>query len=80
MILMVTVFLLFNYNTLWQRYSEGKQSAAQLAEQHGCSLRTIRRHLAKAVTKAPGVTPQAALNLIMDNHLFRPKMGRHGAV
>ena len=67
-------------DTLWQLYSDGKQTAAQLAEQHGCSLKTIRRHLAKAVTKAPGVTPQAALNLIMDNHLFRPKMGRHGAV
>ena len=48
-------------DTLWQLYSDGKQTAAQLAEQQGCSLRTIRRHLAKAVTKAPGVTPQAAV-------------------
>ena len=67
-------------DTLWQLYSDGKQTAAQLAEQHGCSLKTIRRHLAKAVTKAPGVTPQAAVNLIVDNHLLRAEMGRHGAV
>ena len=60
-------------------YSDGKQSAAQLAEQHGCSLKTIRRHLAKAVTKAPGVTPQAAVNLIVDD-LLQAEMGRHGAV
>ena len=31
------------------------------SKQHGCSLKTIRRHLAKAVTKAPGVTLQAAV-------------------
>ena len=61
--------------TSWQLYSEGKQTAAQLAEQHGCSLKTIRRHLAKAVTKAPGVTPQAAVNLIMDTTYFGRKWG-----
>jgi len=54
-------------DTLWQLYSDGKQTAAQLAEQHGCSLKTIRRYLAKAVTKAPGVTPQAA---VIANHLI----------
>ena len=43
--------------TLWQLYSDGKQTAAQLAEQHGCSLRTIRRHLAKARTKAAYAPP-----------------------
>ena len=62
-------------DTLWQLYSDGKQTAAQLAEQHGCSLKTIRRHLAKAVTKAPGVTPQAAVNLIMDTTYFGRKWG-----
>ena len=58
-----------------QLYSDGKQTAAQLAEQHGCSLKTIRRHLAKAVTKAPGVTPQAAVNLIIDITYFGRKWG-----
>jgi len=60
---------------LWQLYSEGKQTAAQLAEQHGCSLKTIRRYLAKAVTKAPSVTPQAAVNLIVDTTYFGRKWG-----
>ena len=30
---------------------DGKQAAAQLAEQHKCSPKTIRRHLAKAATQ-----------------------------
>ena len=55
--------------------SDGKQTAAQLAEQHGCSLKTIRRHLTKAVTKAPGVTSQAAVNLIMDTTYLGRKWG-----
>ena len=58
-------------DTLWQLYSDGKQTAAQ----YGCSLKTIRRHLAKAVTKAPGVTPQAAVNLIVDTTYFGRKWG-----
>ena len=62
-------------DTLWQLYSDGKQTAAQLAEQHGCSLKTIRRHLTKAVTKAPGVTSQAAVNLIMDTTYLGRKWG-----
>ena len=45
------------------------------SKQHGCSLKTIRRHLAKAVTKAPGVTPQAAVNLIVDTTYFGRKWG-----
>ena len=62
-------------DTLWQLYSDGKQTATQLAGQHGCSLKTTRRHLAKAVTKAPGVTPQAAVNLIVDTTCFGRKWG-----
>ena len=62
-------------NTLWQRYSEGKQSAAQLAAQYGCSLRTIRRHLAKAATQAECALPQAPVSLIMDTTYFGRKWG-----
>ena len=62
-------------NTLWQRYSEGKQSAAQLAAQYGCSLRTIRRHLAKAATQAECALPQAPVSLIMDTTCFGRKWG-----
>ena len=64
-----------NPNTLWQRYSEGKQSAAQLAAQYGCSLKTIRRHLAKAATQAECTLPQAPVNLIMDTTYFGRKWG-----
>ena len=64
-----------NPNTLWQRYSEGKQSAAQLAAQYGCSLKTIRRHLAKAATQADCTLPQAPVNLIMDTTYFGRKWG-----
>ena len=39
-------------DTLWQLYSDGKQTAAQLAAQYGCSIKSIRRHLAKAATQA----------------------------
>ena len=62
-------------NTLWQRYSEGKQSAAQLAAQYGCSLKTIRRHLAKAATQADCSLPQTPVNLIMDTTYFGRKWG-----
>ncbi|WP_314888027.1 hypothetical protein [Cardiobacterium hominis] len=62
-------------NTLWQRYSEGRQSAAQLAAQYGCSLKTIRRHLAKAATQADCTLPQAPVNLIMDTTYFGRKWG-----
>ena len=62
-------------NTLWQRYSEGKQSAAQLAAQYGCSIKTIRRHLAKAATQAECALPQAPVNLIMDTTYFGRKWG-----
>ena len=62
-------------NTLWQRYSEGKQSAAQLAAQYGCSLKTIRRHLTKAATQAECTLPQAPVNLIMDTTYFGRQWG-----
>ena len=64
-----------NPNTLWQRYSEGKQTATQLAEQHGCSFKTIRRYLAKVTTQANGVLPQAPVNLVMDTTYFGRKWG-----
>lgn len=64
-----------NSNTLWRRYSEGKQSAAQLAAQYGCSLKTIRRHLAKAATQADCTLPQTPVNLIMDTTYFGQQWG-----
>ncbi|WP_155814328.1 helix-turn-helix domain-containing protein, partial [Cardiobacterium hominis] len=35
---------------LWAAYSAGKQTAAQLATQYGCSSKTIYRYLHKAHT------------------------------
>ena len=64
-----------NPNTLWQRYSEGKQSAAQLAAQYGCSIKTIHRHLSKAATQGECALPQAPVNLIMDTTYFGRKWG-----
>ena len=57
------------------RYSEGRQSAAQLAAQYGCSIKTIHRHLAKAATQAECTLPQAPVNLIMDTTYFGRKWG-----
>ena len=57
-----------NPNILWQCYSEGKQTAAQLAGQYGCSIKTIRRYLAKVATQAECALPQVPVNL----NLFRP--------
>ena len=52
-------------DTLWQPYSVGKQTDTQLAGQYGCSIKTIRRHLAKAATQATCATLQvAAANLM----------------
>ena len=67
--------LAINSNTLWQRYSEGKQSAAQLAAQYGCNLKTIRRYLAKAATQADCTLPQTPVNLIMDTTYFGQQWG-----
>ena len=64
-----------NPNTLWQCYSEGKQSAAQLAAQYGCSIKTIRRYLIKAATQGECALPQAPVNLIMDTTYFGRKWG-----
>ncbi|WP_185952203.1 IS1/IS1595 family N-terminal zinc-binding domain-containing protein, partial [Neisseria mucosa] len=36
-----------NPQEIWQAYSEGKQTAAQLAKTYGCSRQTILRHLKK---------------------------------
>ena len=62
-------------NTLWQRYSEGKQSAAQLTTQYGCSIKTIHRHLTKAATQAECALPQAPVNPVMDTTYFGHQWG-----
>ena len=43
--------------------------------QHGCSIKTIRRHLIKAATQDECALPQAPVNLIMDTTYFGRKWG-----
>ena len=50
-------------------YSAGKQTAAQLAAQHGCSCKTIYRHLRRARIRETFPQPAKA-NIIMDTTYF----------
>lgn len=59
---------------LWQAYTVGKQTAAQLAEQYKCSRQTILRHLKAAIPKAQFATPSKA-NVIMDTTYFKRSFG-----
>jgi len=59
---------------LWQLYSNGKQTAKQLAEHFHCSRKTITRHLNKATTRADFAVPPAT-NLIMDTTYFGRRFG-----
>ena len=63
-----------NPQTLWQAYTIGKQTAAQLAEQYKCSRQTILRHLKAAIPKAQFATPSKA-NVIMDTTYFKRSFG-----
>ncbi|WP_422656494.1 transposase [Neisseria bacilliformis] len=63
-----------NPQTLWQAYTSGKQTAAQLAQIHGCSRQTILRHLKKAAPKAQFAAPSKA-NVIMDTTCFGRTFG-----
>ena len=63
--------LYFCYSLLAIRlYSEGKQSAAQLAAQYGCSIKAIHRYLSKAATQAECALPQTPVNLTHGYHTY----------
>ena len=55
-------------------YSAGKQTAAQLAAQYGCSSKTIYRRLQKAHVRAHYPQPTMA-NIIMDTTYFGRDFG-----
>ena len=59
---------------LWTDYSAGKQTAAQLAAQHGCSCKTIYRHLRRARIRETFPQPAKA-NIIMDTTYFGRSFG-----
>ena len=63
-----------NPQEIWQAYSEGKQTAAQLAKTYGCSRQTILRHLKKVQIKVHFISPAAA-NVIMDTTYFGHSFG-----
>ena len=63
-----------NPQEIWQAYSEGKQTAAQLAKTYGCSRQTILRHLKKVQIKVHFISPAAA-NVIMDTTYFGRSFG-----
>lgn len=60
--------------SLWQAYTTGKQTAAQLAATYGCSSKTIYRHLKKAAPKTKFAVPSRA-NVIMDTTCFGHTFG-----
>lgn len=63
-----------NPNQLWQLYTDGKQTAQQLADHFHCSRKTISRHLQKAASKNQFATPNA-VNLIIDTTYFGRSFG-----
>lgn len=59
---------------LMTEYLEGKQTYAQLALKHGCSEKTIRRHIDRArITYRKEFSPVA--NVVMDTTYFGRKFG-----
>ena len=67
-----------NPSVLWKRYSEDKQTMQQLAEQYGCSRKTIARYLKKAQPK-PLFPPPETVNLVIDTTYFKRGYGVMGA-
>ena len=63
-----------NPQALWQAYTAGKQTAAQLAAAYGCSRQTILRHLKKAAPKTRFAAPKC-VNVVMDTTYFGRRFG-----
>ncbi|WP_455003937.1 helix-turn-helix domain-containing protein, partial [Cardiobacterium hominis] len=59
---------------LWTAYSAGKQTAAQLAKQYGCSSKTIYRRLRSVQIRERYPLPEKA-NIIMDTTYFGRSFG-----
>ena len=59
---------------IWQEYTAGKQTYAQLAEKYSCSIKTIQRRIAKVQTVRQ--TPFSGIaNVLMDTTYFGRKLG-----
>lgn len=59
---------------LWQEYTTGKQTYAQLSVKYNCSIRTIQRRIEAAETTSVTNYP-ARVNLLMDTTYFGRKFG-----
>jgi len=59
---------------LWSAYTEGKQTYAQLSEQHGCSIRTIQRRIDQSAVIKIKEFP-SVVNVLMDTTYFGRKFG-----
>ena len=60
--------------TLWQQYTEGKQTYQQLAAKYNCSVRTIQRKTDAVETKRHTTFP-SVVNVLMDTTYFGRKLG-----
>ena len=61
-------------HTLWQEYTEGKQTYRQLALKYSCSVKTIQRKLDTVKTKRQTTFCEVA-NVLMDTTYFGRKLG-----
>ena len=63
-----------NTDTVWQEYTEGKQTYLQLASKYGCSLKTIQRRIDTVKAQRQTTFP-SVVNLLMDTTYFGRKLG-----
>jgi hypothetical protein len=59
---------------LWEEYTQGKQTYAQLSEKYGCSPRTIQRKIDKALVSKITDFP-SVVNVLMDTTYFGRTFG-----
>ena len=59
---------------IWEAYCKGKQTYAQLAEQYGCSIKTIQRKI-DAASISRETEFAAVVNLVMDTTYFGRNFG-----
>ena len=62
---------------IWEAYCKGKQTYAQLAEQYGCSIKTIQRKI-DAASISRETEFAAVVNLRYGHDLFREKFWCYG--
>ena len=61
-------------STIWQEYTEGKQTYAQLSAKYGCSIKTIQRRIDSIKTERRTTFP-GHVNVLMDTTYFGRKFG-----